>query len=47
MLLISEAILELKKWGEYRRAKEKVGRPTQMSIMRGDFSLFWRSSCYD
>jgi len=41
------AILEIKKWGRHYGVNDKVGGATQMSILHGDFSLFWRSSCYN
>jgi len=45
--LIPVAILEWKKWGGHCGAKEKSGVSTKISILHGDFSLFWRLSCYD
>ena len=41
------AILELKMWGGHCGTMEKVGGPTYMFILHGDFSLFWRLTCYD
>jgi len=40
------AILEWKKWGGHCGAKEKSVGATKISILHGDFSLFWRLSCY-